>query len=1298
MRGAYLERKPVGETGKNDRVKTTAMVVLVMLVSVGLLMTIGYQRANRSMTEQLETNLSVTADRYAQELTAWINTNATIIDTLATEITTGGIYDEDYETFHSYLAENCRMLNRDGNIFDIYFTYPDNRMACASDFMVDGTVDYAHDREWFTAAAGTGELFYSTPYRDSDSGKPIITISKAVYRNNVLQGVLAADIFVDVLVDIISEADVAEDSYAFLVDQNLGMIVHPNEAYSFDDVPYGVMEIPGAPYDEVVSKIRSGSNETVYLKDYDGVTRGIAVSQMTNTGWYVGIAISRDVLMSSLNPMVRGFVIAAAVAAVVGGGMAVFLAYVLDKLKLQRQEYEEKVRHLENRGQDASDETERNPLSAASEEGASASSAELLMEHAGRINLRVPILIILFLMICMVLYTSRVINSVAVTNIQEVGGDRIAAGAAQLENYLGTMKSALWVTADSVDHMTHSGASPQDILDYITEETENQKQYFDVNITGLYGYVMGEYLDGLAWVPPENYDPTRRDWYMTALEAEGEIAIVLPYVDAQTDSVIISICRMLSNGTDVLSIDLMMDHIQEIVSDLQIKGKGYGFVVSRDGMIIAHQEEAQKGHYLTGDEEQLALLDGILETKNGIFEITTDREEQTVFVREIMDQWYVVIVMSNRELLAEVRQQLAVNVLICTLIFVLILFFYVLGRRNEQRYSRRIEEMRAEEQKQSYEAKVLKLEKEAADRANQAKSDFLADMSHEIRTPINAVLGMNEMILRESIGAQKREARDANAVRNAFDSISSCARNIESAGSNLLAIINDILDLSRIESGRMDIVEGKYQLSSVLNDLSNMIWFKAKEKNLEFSVDVDETMPDGLCGDEVRVRQVITNVLNNAVKYTVRGSVHLTVSGELLGEAPMAPGQTIVLKAAVRDTGIGIRQEDMDKLFNKFQRLDLKQNSTVEGTGLGLAITHSLLEMMGGSIEVQSEYGKGSVFTVTIPQKIAAVEPVGDFRTRFRKNLQEAEAYRESFRAPEARILIVDDTKMNLTVAVGLLRDTLVRIDTASGGEEAIALAKDNAYDVILMDQRMPKMDGSEALHHIREQTGGANRETPVICLTADAVIGAKERYIAEGFTNYLTKPIDSRALEQMLLRYLPAEKLTVVRDGETGDNGSTPSETEDGYAPLRRAGIDPETGLGYCQGDRDLYLSLLEEYAGSAQEKAGEIMRFYEVRDWKNYSVLAHAIKSSSRMIGAAALADRAADLEAAADDGRVQDIEAGHEKLLADYAAISQVILENCGDGKPPAQGAADHQGDENGSAESALQEDEILEFYPE
>ncbi|MCR5663771.1 MAG: response regulator [Oscillospiraceae bacterium] len=572
--------------------------------------------------------------------------------------------------------------------------------------------------------------------------------------------------------------------------------------------------------------------------------------------------------------------------------------------------------------------------------------------------------------------------------------------------------------------------------------------------------------------------------------------------------------------------------------------------------------------------------------------------------------------------------------------------------------------------------KLLK-EKIHAESANRAKSDFLANMSHEIRTPINAVLGMNEMILREDRRAQELPQEDAPALREALKNIGLYAGNVESAGRNLLAIVNDILDFSKIEEGRLDLTEAPYELSLLISDLSNTVVFKARDKGLDFIVDADGALPDKLCGDKVRVRQILTNLLNNAVKYTERGSIRLTLRGEKRCDG------TLLLSASVRDTGIGIREEDLDKLFTKFQRLEMERNSTVEGTGLGLAITRRLLELMNGSIEVESEYGKGSVFTVKIPQKIVSEEPMGDYRRRFEAGAGETGLYRESFRAPQGRILIVDDTRINLTVAVNLLKSTQLQIDTASGGAEAAALAEKTAYDLIFMDQRMPEMDGTEALRRIRASAGGANRETPVVCLTADAVIGAKERYLAEGFTDYLPKPIDSRTMEKMLIRYLPAEKVELLREE------AAPETAEDEFAGLRAAGVEPETGLRYCRGDAELYRSLLAEYAHDAAEKTASLNGSLAAADWNAYAITVHALKSSSKLIGAQSLSGKAAELEAAAVAGDGETIRARHGPLTEEYDLVIRTVVSAI-----PAASA----GEEDEALEFAPEEDGALEFAPE
>ena len=859
----------------------TIFIVLVVLVSSGLLSFISYRRAEKSVFTQAEEKYRVAADKYAQELTTWLNANASIVDTLAANIEYSRFFDQDGKFFHDYLKSVYDSLNSKGYIYDIYFTFPDNTMACASDFVSDGTVDFSHERDWYVVAAETNELYYSSPYLDSDTKAPIITISKAVRADGELKGIIAADIFVDVLVDIINEADVAPDSYAFLVDQNMGVIVHPNEAYTFVDQPIGILKVAGSPYGEVVANMRANSNGTVYVQDYDGVERGIVVSKMENSNWHVGIATSKAEMMKGLDGLVNTFLIAAIVSAVIGGACAVFLAFVLDKNRKQQQEYAEKV---------------------------------------------------------------------------------------------------------------------------------------------------------------------------------------------------------------------------------------------------------------------------------------------------------------------------------------------------------------------------LRLEKQAADEASEAKSRFLADMSHEIRTPINAILGMNEMILRET------DSRDIRGY----------SKNIRQSGQNLLQLVNSILDFSKIENGKMELVLAPYSVKTQIGYVVTSISQRAVAKDLGVKLEIDPGIPSELYGDNTRINEVIMNLLTNAVKYTEKGTVTLKVKEKdrktlTSEENDGKEGKSVLLYVAVQDTGIGIRKEDMGKLFESFERLDVVKNRNIEGTGLGISVCTQLLGLMGSELKVDSVYGEGSTFWFELWQKIENEEPLGEYQFSLIDDEGDGDAaYRESFHAPTARILIVDDTKMNVAVASNLLKRTDVQISTAFSGQEAISLCEENAYDLILMDQRMPGMDGTEAMKKIRELPSGKNAKTPCICLTADVIRGARERYMAEGFDDYLTKPIDGRALERMLLDYLPKEKIVITKEEPKEEETKEQSEL---FAALSEVGVSTKTGLYFCQNE-EMYRSILSEYCMEQKSKAPALRECYEKRDWKNYGIHVHSLKSTSKTIGAEKLSELAARLEAAA--GRAEEIviRDGHDTVMSMYEKIVKAI----------------------------------------
>ena len=391
-------------------------------------------------------------------------------------------------------------------------------------------------------------------------------------------------------------------------------------------------------------------------------------------------------------------------------------------------------------------------------------------------------------------------------------------------------------------------------------------------------------------------------------------------------------------------------------------------------------------------------------------------------------------------------------------------------------------------------------QKKEIEELNRAENNFFSSMSHEIRTPINTIIGLNEIILREDIS----------------DEVAENARNIQGASKMLLSLINDILDISKIKSGKMEIVNVSYETGALFSEIVNMIWIKTKEKGLEFKLHVDSSIPSMLCGDEVRIKQILINLLNNAVKYTSEGSVTLSVRCERQGV------NRVRVWYSVEDTGMGVKKENIPYIFNAFRRVDAEKNRYIEGTGLGLSIVQQLVELMGGEISVNSVYTKGSTFIVSLEQDIIDEKALGTFTLASRARAHDGEPYRQSFEAPDAHILVVDDNDMNLMVVTKLLLETKIQIDTASSGAECLRLTQNHHYDCILMDHMMPEMDGIECLHALRVQPGGLCQDVPVVALTANAGSDNQLLYRKEGFSGYLAKPVSGALLEAAVLSILP--------------------------------------------------------------------------------------------------------------------------------------------------------------------------------
>ncbi|MDD6492823.1 MAG: ATP-binding protein, partial [Firmicutes bacterium] len=530
-------------------------------------------------------------------------------------------------------------------------------------------------------------------------------------------------------------------------------------------------------------------------------------------------------------------------------------------------------------------------------------------------------------------------------------------------------------------------------------------------------------------------------------------------------------------------------------------------------------------------------------------------------------------------------------------------------------------------------------------RANEAKSQFLANMSHEIRTPINGILGMDSVLLKECHDENLREY----------------AKNIQSAGQSLLSIINDILDISKIESGKMEILTIRYQLFSVLNDCYNLTKIKLQNKPVSFIMQINEKLPSWLYGDEVRIRQIINNFLSNAVKYTKEGNITFELDFEEKTD------EQILLVITVRDTGIGIKEEDLGKLFESFTRIEEKRNRNIEGTGLGLNLTKNLVNLMGGEVFAESTYGKGSCFTAKIPQKIADAKPMGDFGKRYQQYLSTSDDDKLSFLAPDAKILVVDDVTMNLKVVEGLLKATKIQIDTAVSGSECLECVKTTPYQMIFLDHMMPEMDGLETLEHMKNLADNPNAQTPVIMLTANAIVGAKEEYIEAGFTDYLTKPIRETELLEMILKYLPEELVCEnggqgIEKSQDAQDMEQPEAGGEGAEPLQRLeqleGLDVKTGLTYCMSEEDFYIEMLQEFLQA--DKASQLKHFLAEEDWDNYRTTVHALKSTSLTIGAAHLSGEAKALEMAAKEGNMDYIRSHHDGVMDEYKELTDHLKE--------------------------------------
>ena len=707
--------------------------------------------------------------------------------------------------------------------------------------------------------------------------------------------------------------------------------------------------------------------------------------------------------------------------------------------------------------------------------------------------------------------------------------------------------------------------------------------------------------------------------------------------------------------------------IDEIITDIAEDGSiegGTGIIMKSDGTILAGnlislESVTDTGNFFEMFEEKYGnvLFSESTMSESGRILVTGSDETSWLYAyAEIsgMDDWYYVYEETNENSI--ITRQNAIY-LVSIIVFACMLGFmdvFVIYRQNRilkkglKMYARQNSEL---------------------DAASHEKDRFISNMSHEIRTPINAVLGLDEMIIRES----------------SEETIKDYAADIKSAGRTLLGLVNDILDYSKIASGKMNIVCDEYDLSSVINDLMNLTEQKAYEKGLDFELDLTNTIPSKLYGDELRVKQIILNILTNAVKYTEKGSVTLKVGYEKKDD------ENIDLIVSVKDTGIGIRPEDLDKLTKPFERLDEKRNKSIEGTGLGMSIVTSLLSAMGSKLNVESEYGKGSTFSFRLTQKVISYTEIGDLKKVRAEAKKINAAYRAKFIAPDAHILAVDDTQINLTVFKGLLKETKINIDTAQSGQDALKMIAENQYDIIFMDHRMPGMDGIETLNEIKKM-GPEITRIPVVAFTANASADAVTMYKEAGFYGFLAKPVSAEKLENLLKELLP-QNLVLTVDARTGGTGDTGAVTKDSRKENKNTddlgmtsgdgtentsdenqdktdeneddfpvifGIDWNEGLKNC-GSKEVLMAAVYDFIHTADMKAEEIREYFNNEDIRNYTVKVHALKSAARLIGAMQLSGDAKYLEKCGDTENLNEIRRLTDTLLNEFYALSHALKEN-------------------------------------
>ena len=815
--------------------------------------------------------------------------------------------------------------------------------------------------------------------------------------------------------------------------------------------------------------------------------------------------------------------------------------------------------------------------------------------------------------------------------------------AEAIDGFLSKSESVLRVTARIIEKSLDHGAMQAHIESLLVSEAQYYKRSNEIALCNMFGILREEFFNGGRWTPAVGYVPSNRPWYQNAPMEHGKVALIATHMTPHGGDQVVTISLRLSDKKSVLAMDLYLKEMlagvkKSDLSDMLV-------IIDKKGVVISHTDITQNGrNYLSADfwgsdEEKLARAVSFASGEPFVFNLRG--KDYRVFSSLVQGEWYVVRLVEERELWRPMNIVVLRNAIIAFLSYFL---FVVLMTAAFAKHVQLI-------------------------RVNRSKTAFLTSMSREIRSAVNGILGMNTIV--------QKDLQD--------DNMKEYSNNIQSAGQSILSLVNDVLDVSKIESGRLSIESMEYDVFSVLQECYNENEPKAKAKGLTFHIDCDPDIPSCLWGDQNRIIQIINNLLSNAVKFTEVGGVSLSVGYDNL--PPIGSLRTddyIMLKIAVKDTGVGMRNEDRALIFKKYVPEKSDDENRIEGMGLGLSLTKELLAKCGGQMTVNSRYGEGSSFLVEIPQLVLNTEPMGDFAMRYRNASRKNKDVAEVFLAPEARILIVDDVELNIKMFRGFLNNSRVKIDEALGGHQCLQLIESRHYDLIFLDHMMPVMDGVDVFRKMRMMEKHPNKDTPVIALVSEGDTFTKESFLAEGFADYLLKPLKDRDLQRAMKWYLPKQLVLTPEDltepviptknlvNGVGGASSNKIGSEYGEDDLELRSItaptlldklkvfadflDVKAGLNYCADDEEIYVEMLQEYVGSPLCR--NVDACYKSSDWDNYRFYMHVLYDSSIAIGAVSMAEKFHNLEIASRESRTKVVQENHELAMALHAELIENI----------------------------------------